>query len=465
MPGIAVWEVTNVQNLAAEKLLSEHLRFAPDAGKIELLTNRMLMFNHAAMTSLRTTTIEQVGDLTARSIFAKFGYESAVHDYRTLGKLFSETEPEQMLAIGPIMHGWCGLVKVIPEFLKSDRASRTFIFRGRWINSYEASAHLDAFGKSPTPVCFSLSGYGSAWCSQFFGIDLLEIERKCIACGDPYCEWEIRPWDDWGTEADPWRQSLKGTDRKIITELLTQQRKMDHMTSNMDKIIASKLHHNSLQLKALCHDLDTPLQIAISSLRDTIISGDMQLTRHAAWSLRQAKGVVERFQRANLLGPSDAGPERKPSSLKPIVHEALKLLNYQIAHKNLTIEEDIDKNVFSYTEPSILRDHILVNILTNAIKFSSFGAKIIIRATQSAPGQASIVIRDHGIGIPAQILKKLRRGQNVSSRRGTLSEKGTGQGLAVADFFTKKLGGKIQIKSLPCTVNPENCGTVVTIMI
>ena len=454
-----------MQQETIEKTLTENLRFLPEIGKIELLKNRMLMFNHSAVKALMTATKEQVGDETAQMIFARFGYESALHDYRSLDQLFATTEDHDKLSIGPIMHGWCGLVKVVPEFLNFDRASKNFIFRGRWINSYEASSHLESFGKSPTPVCFSLAGYGSAWCSQFFGIDLLEIERKCIACGDPYCEWEIRPWDAWGVEADPWKKSLTGTDRRIIKELDNQQREIDKIKSNMDKIISEKIEQNTLHLKALCHDIGAPLQVALSSLNETMISGDIRSTHHAAWSLKQAKGVVERF---NLVNQRDRGrlfPVRKPALIGVIVAEAIALVRDRVELKNLTIESRISPHVFSYTDPVILRDHVIVNVLTNAVKFSPSHAKILISAKQIAPGKTEIEIIDQGIGIPRIILTKLCGAENLEPQLGTLSERGSGQGLRLADFFTRKLGGDLHIQSRLSSDDPHNCGTTVSIKV
>ncbi|MEI6835051.1 MAG: XylR N-terminal domain-containing protein [bacterium] len=450
---------------AIEEILDKNLKFMPEMGKIELLKNRMLMFNHASVRSLRTTTIEQVGEKTAQVIFAKFGYESAIHDYHSLDRLFVNIQGEDKLAIGPIMHGWCGLVKVIPEFLELDRKNKKFAFRGRWINSYEALAHLDSFGPSSTPVCFSLTGYGSAWCSQFFGMDLLEIETKCVACGDPYCEWEIRPWDAWGPEADPWKQSLTGTDRKIIAELFNQQREIDTMKLHMDKMIAEKMAQNTLHLKALCHDIKTPLQVALSSLKETLISGDIRPTRHAAWSLKQAEGVVERFHQANHNKTDQITTTRKPAFIRAPVSEAISLIKDRLAQKEITIENHIEHGLFSYTDPIILRDHVILNILTNAVKFSPLRSMISISAIQIAPGQTEIKIVDQGIGIPTSILNKLGGSEHFEPQCGTLSEKGSGQGLKLANFFTQKLGGSLEIKSQACSEDPAHCGTSVTIKI
>jgi hypothetical protein len=414
---------------------------------------------------LRKSMIEQVGTQTAQTILARFGYESAVHDYQLLDQVFPTIDSRSKLDIGPIMHGWCGLVKVVPEYLHTNRQSDEFIFRGRWINSYEAISHLQSFGKSSKPVCFSLTGYGSAWCSQFFGIDLLEIERKCIACGDPYCEWEIRPWDNWGPEADPWKKSLKETDRKIIVELFSQQQEINAIKSRMDKIISEKVAQNTFNMKALCHDLDASLQLAISNLNESLASGETLPTHHAAWSVHQAKKVVDRFYMAQVDHNNEIILSKTATLIFPLFEETLRLVKDRADKKMINIELNIKPEIFSYTDPIILRDHVLVNILTNAIKFSPLRSVISISAHQINPGRVLLEVSDRGVGIPEFILETLTRESQIPSRPGTAKEKGSGQGLYLANFFTKILGGNLQIHSISSDVDPINSGTVVSVEI
>jgi signal transduction histidine kinase len=90
---------------------------------------------------------------------------------------------------------------------------------------------------------------------------------------------------------------------------------------------------------------------------------------------------------------------------------------------------------------------------------------ISISAIQIAPGQTEIKIVDQGIGIPTSILNKLGGSEYFEPQYGTLFEKGTGQGLKLASFFTQKLGGSLEIKSQACSEDPTHCGTSVTIKI
>ncbi len=449
---------------AIEDILDNHLRFSPKNGLIELSNSRMLMFNHAAFSLLRKATIEQVGQSVAQMIFARFGYESAINDYRAIDQIFPGLTGQEKLDVGPIMHGWCGLVKVVPEVFQSDRTKGMFVFRGRWLNSYEAQSHKELFGLSKHPVCYSLTGYGSAWCSQFFGMDLLEIETKCIACGDPYCEWEIRPWHDWGPEADAWKQSLTTTDRSIIADLKRHKNEISKLKRDVDKVVQQQLGEHQIKIRALCHDLNTPLQLAIANLQKSTTANDEKATKQLAWSLRQAKKMVERFHQAEHEGRANNNMRRRPFSVYDIIHSSVSMVQEQLASKQISIDFDLCANAFSFTDPDIARDHVIVNILTNAIKFSHIGSCISISAKSINPGQSLIKITDYGVGIPKQILARIRRQKKLSPRSGTGGERGAGHGLSVAKFFVEKLGGRLSIQSVSSSMDPKNSGTITKII-
>lgn len=108
-------------------------------------------------------------------------------------------------------------------------------------------------------------------------------------------------------------------------------------------------------------------------------------------------------------------------------------------------------------DPKILR-HILGNLLSNALKYSSEGQSVVLKVTHStghAPAegdtktqtadQLQLTVIDSGIGIPVADLSKLfqafKRASNVGNRPGT------GMGLAIVKQFVDIHGGTIRIES------------------
>lgn len=199
--------------------LKSMLDFQPSTGKLLLGGDRMLLFRQDAFASLRKLLFEQLGEDLARALLMQFGYRCGHGDHHALSTRYTwDTELDEMSA-GPVMHTWEGIVHVEPTLLEFDKAAGRFHMRGIWRNSYEAEVHLQEFGSSPRPVCHSLTGYASGWCTAFFGAPLLAIETMCAGKGDPHCQFEIRLPHAWGPEADMWRESLVATDYSISREL------------------------------------------------------------------------------------------------------------------------------------------------------------------------------------------------------------------------------------------------------
>ena len=199
--------------------LKSMLEFQPGTGKLLLGSDRMLLFRQDAFASLRKLLHEQLGEALARALLMQFGYRCGAGDHRALSAAYTwDTELDEMSA-GPVMHTWEGLVHVEPTMLDFDRKTSRFHMTGIWRNSYEAEVHLKELGRAERPVCHSLTGYASGWCTSFLGAPLLAIETMCMGTGAPECRFEIRRPDAWGPEADTWRGSLHATDYSISREL------------------------------------------------------------------------------------------------------------------------------------------------------------------------------------------------------------------------------------------------------
>ncbi|HLT38124.1 MAG TPA: XylR N-terminal domain-containing protein [Enhygromyxa sp.] len=204
--------------------LAQMLTFRPESGQVHLGEARMLIFRQDSLTVLRSLLYEQVGASLARSLLSRFGYQCGKGDFETLQNTYEWDTEEDRFGAGPAMHSWEGIVHVEPTLLEFDRETGHFHMTGIWRNSYEAEIHLEQFGQADAPVCHTLTGYASGWCSAFFGRPLIAIETRCAGCGHQHCEFEIRPVTTWGQRAAPWIESLEQTAYSLAAEL---QRKIE----------------------------------------------------------------------------------------------------------------------------------------------------------------------------------------------------------------------------------------------
>ena len=117
---------------------------------------------------------------------------------------------------------------------------------------------------------------------------------------------------------------------------------------------------------------------------------------------------------------------------------------------------DYDRRVISISKhkalPQLLADakmvrQVLLNVLSNAIKFTKDGGKIKISFKISPDEDFIIRINDNGIGIPADkiemVVKPFVQVENIMTR----SHKGSGLGLALVEKIMNLHGGKMDISS------------------
>lgn len=213
--------------------LGSMLKFSPDTGRLLLGSDRMLLFRQEAFSTLRKLMIEQLGEKLARGLLSQFGYRCGMGDHKALVEQYAwDSELDEMSA-GPVMHMWEGIVHVQPTKLEFDRKAGTFHMLGEWRNSYEAEIHLAVYGESDEPVCHTLTGYASGWCSAFLGAPVVAVETKCVGRGDECCAFEIRRRAAWGPEADAWKDSLEATDRSLSKELELKLREVEQYRATM----------------------------------------------------------------------------------------------------------------------------------------------------------------------------------------------------------------------------------------
>jgi signal transduction histidine kinase len=102
---------------------------------------------------------------------------------------------------------------------------------------------------------------------------------------------------------------------------------------------------------------------------------------------------------------------------------------------------------------------LLLNLLTNAIKYTPPGGRVDIRTELARGDEICIEVRDTGVGIAPgdlpHIFDRFWRADAARSRAGVRS--GVGLGLAICKWITEAHGGTIDARSRP------NRGTTLTV--
>ena len=167
--------------------LWSRLRFDAESGAVWLDEQRMLLLHARALGALRTELIKSLGVDRASALLMRMGYDSGAQDAELARKLVGDGPIEDMFLLGPRLHSLEGIVKVETVVSELDLDHGTFHGEFRWLNSWEAEAHIAAFGIGERCTCWNQLGYASGYTSAFMGRAIVFRETMCRSKGDPHC--------------------------------------------------------------------------------------------------------------------------------------------------------------------------------------------------------------------------------------------------------------------------------------
>lgn len=113
--------------------------------------------------------------------------------------------------------------------------------------------------------------------------------------------------------------------------------------------------------------------------------------------------------------------------------------------KNIVIQSRFQDDVRVLADSNMLQT-ILRNLLSNAVKFTPAGG-VIALTSEIVDSKVKIGIKDNGVGIQPENLKRLFRIDSPFTTNGTGNEFGSGLGLILCRDFLKKMNSEIQVES------------------
>jgi signal transduction histidine kinase len=203
-------------------------------------------------------------------------------------------------------------------------------------------------------------------------------------------------------------------------------------------------------LALVSHELRTPLT-AVKGFVDTVLlhwnqlpdDRRRELLDRASANADELNRLVGQLLDFSRLDAARARLSPRPLVVSEMVTRVLDDLGPALAEHRVEVEAEgavvlADPNAFG---------QVLMNLLTNAAKFSGSGARITVRA-EPVGGDVVVSVADHGAGIALDEQDRIfdRFYQSASN---VLSRRGTGIGLTIAKQFTEMQGGRIRVESMP----------------
>ena len=216
-------------------------------------------------------------------------------------------------------------------------------------------------------------------------------------------------------------------------------------------------------LANMSHELRTPLNaiIGFSEILQNRMFGPLGSDKYDEYandinnSGRHLLGVINDILDMSKIEAGRLQLQREPVDIAPLIKETLRLIAVQAESKSLQLDQKISIGLTLFADRRAVKQ-ILLNLLSNAMKFTDEGGRIAVRARRYS-GAITITIEDSGIGIPRAAMKTIGQPFEQVQNQFSKSRGGSGLGLAISRALVSLHGGAMKIRSR------QGVGTIVSV--
>ncbi|WP_376789066.1 ATP-binding protein [Thermoflexus sp.] len=221
--------------------------------------------------------------------------------------------------------------------------------------------------------------------------------------------------------------------------------------NRMAEALARAEQQRRQMLADIAHELRTPLGILqghLEALIDGVLPLELEQVAQIHDEVRHLARLVEDLRLLTLAEAGQLRLDREIVDLKRLIEETVDGIAFQAAEKGLHLEVELPAEL-----PPILADptrvrQVLMNLLTNAVRYTPSGGQIVVRAQDLGDG-VQVSVRDTGIGIAPEDLPHVFDRFYRAERSRSRADGGSGLGLAIAKHLIEAHGGRIGVESTP----------------
>jgi PAS domain S-box-containing protein len=231
------------------------------------------------------------------------------------------------------------------------------------------------------------------------------------------------------------------------------ERKRVEMQLNAAMVLAEKANlAKSDFLSSMSHELRTPLS-AILGFAQLIESGSPSPTvaqkrsvdqiLKAGWYLLE---LINEILDLALIESGKLSLSLEPISLGEVVREMEAMIEPQARKRDIRMTFPEAKLAYFVKADRTRLKQVLINLLTNAVKYNNAGGTVAVEFIVKTPGRLRICVQDSGEGLPPDKLAQLFQPFNRLGKE-TGVEEGTGIGLTLSKRLVELMGGVIGAES------------------
>ena len=293
-------------------------------------------------------------------------------------------------------------------------------------------------------------------CEMFFGIEEGKVLKKHFLEA-------IRNEEIFGIISNAFKDNIEMNDKIIKIEqkedfyfnvIVTAIKDMDSRVTGLIILLKDVTQLKQLEkartdfISTISHEFKTPLTSIMMGTSMVLDESFGALNEEQQDVLNTIKEDGERLTKLvnDLLELSriESGSSvlnMEPCSIDTVIDNSVKQFAIQAAHKNVTINTRIEKNM-----PKVIADYekitwVLNNLISNALKYTYPSDEILINAFVKDE-KMYVSVKDTGIGIPEEFHEKIFD-KYVQVKGQDLEARGTGLGLAVVKEIVNTHGGEI----------------------
>jgi signal transduction histidine kinase len=295
----------------------------------------------------------------------------------------------------------------------------------------------------------------------FTGYADLEAVIRAVNEGHIF-RYIVKPWDPAELQGIIGQAveyyELLAERKRLIAELQEANRTLVGLNASLSE--ANQLKTAFIEVAS--HEFNTPITLVLGLSELLLLKdpgrdpADRQIIDQIARAARQLGKLVA--DTLTLMRSNDFGAtvHRAPVDLALLLHEAADRVMPFVEQRRLKFDVMLaaDLGTFELDAPKI-RDAVL-NLITNALKFTPDGGEITLSACLAGEDEAEIVVSDRGIGMEARALRRLFEPfftEFDPSRHSTgdfgFEKRGLGLGLTIVRQFVEMHGGRIDADSEP----------------
>ena len=240
---------------------------------------------------------------------------------------------------------------------------------------------------------------------------------------------------------------------------ITERSRMEYQTSEHAQTLLTLDRRKDEFLAMLNHELRNPIAAIFNAVQllETVKNeapAQLQGRRIIARQAGQLKHLVDDLLEVSRIKTGTIHLQKEPVSVHSIVAHAVESTEFFIKQRHHVLTVALPPEpLFLYGDVARL-EQVVVNLLTNAAKYTNEGGCIWLSVEKQATLEASAVplivlkVRDNGIGITPELLPRIFELFTQADRTLDRAQGGLGIGLSLVQQLVALHGGTIQVKSV-----------------